>query len=411
MKYLLLFTAYCMAMYGWYVYTKSKDLLNPVLAFSAPVFVSVVINLIFFDGRNYEITAGTYAVYLLGIVSFVSGCTMAYQPSRVKRTYAASELNYNPVLFSLYQLIASAGTVATVFYMVRAASSGYFGSNVIRNIRYYSLYVQQNSLLGKYSVVFIEVLFCVYAYKRFVLREKSRKTKIWFFVITAEYVLAIAATMARTVLLQFVLEFACFFFYGLQMNDAKKRKKRLRPKMIVLGMAALAVMQFLAERTQKTSFADEITGQPVHWLITYFGKQFYNFDAYISSHAWVTRGIHSFGFFGRLFQRLGLLLPKHPIDIPGGQVASFIAGPYTDFGIAGVVMVTAIYGCIIGYIYKRAIARCGWWMVFYAICVYSCMIAFYAFQFMMSSHLYAAVLITALFCDGRGIIRLDRRKD
>ena len=39
--------------------------------------------------------------------------------------------------------------------------------------------------------------------------------------------------------------------------------------------------------------------------------------------------------------------------------------------------------------------------MFYSVCVYSCVISFYAFQFAMSSQLYFAVAALLLFVDGK----------
>ena len=400
MKYFLLFIVCFAALYGYYVYTKTKDLLNPILTFSLPILLSVVVNLIFYDRGSYDISPRTYGVYLLGVAAFVCGCAVTIRPSSAKRVLQPVKLNYNSLVFNGYKLIAAIGTVFSIFYIFKGAASGVFGTNVIRNIRWYSLYVEQNSFIGKYSIVFIEIGFCIYAYKVCVLEHRDRKTKCWLLLFAIEYIVAIMTTMARTAILQFAVETAYFFMWGIQ-NKHRRRKRNSRFKIAILAAAALYAMQFLAIRTEKAFYLDDITGKTTNWLIPYLGKQFYIFDRFILPHAWVTRGINSFGFLGRVLQKLGILIPKYPIRIPGGQVASFITDPYTDFGAVGVIMVMLINGIVIGYIYRHAVKYSGWWLMFYSVCVYSCVISFYAFQFAMSSKLYFAVAALLLFVDGK----------
>lgn len=413
MKYLLLLIIFFATIYGYYFFSKTKDVFNPVLAFSAPILISVIVNLIFYDGRGYDISDETYFIYLAGVVSFLFGCLVVYRISSTgfRLNYSPAPIRLNNSILICFKIFSVFGTFISVLYIWKAAFSGYFGNNVIRNIRYYSLYVQQNSFFGKYSVIFIEVLFCIYAYKVFVQKDVSRNNRLWLVIVTIEYIIAFATTMARTVVLQFVLEFAYLFLYGITSDNKKKNKKNnvINPKLILLGIVALYIMQMLAEKTSKSAVIDDMSGETRNWLVPYFGKEFYVFDTYIRGNDWVTMGINSMGFIGRLFQKLGILSFKHSIDIPGGQVGAFITGPYTDFGIIGVIILMIIYGMIIGYIFKKRMQQSGWWTIFYAISVYSCVMAFYAFQFMMSSHLYVAILIVLLHMDNRARIHVRIR--
>lgn len=400
MKYILFIAVCTIALYGCYIFNKTKDLLNPIIAFTFPILVSISTNLFFYDRGNYEISFKTYAIYLLGVVAFVGGCVVIMRPSKLRRLSKPIGLSYNYFTFMGCKCIALIGTLFSICYIFKAATCGVFGLNVIRNIRWYSLYIKQNSLIGKYSIIFIEVIFCVYSYQYFVLEKKDKKTRLCLLVSIVEYIIAIMTTMARTVILQFAIEFIYFFLCGIQ-NKRKNNKGKYNFKLVIFGLLIIYIMQLLAVRTEKALYVNEVTGKTTNWIIPYFGKQFYIFEEFISQHAWVTKGINSFGFFGRVLNRLGLLTPKYLIQIPGGQVASFITDPYTDFGVIGVLVVMLINGMLIGYIYRHAIRYSGWWLIFYSVCLYSCIIAFYAFQFAMSSQLYFAVVTLILIIDNR----------
>ena len=84
MKYILLLAIYFSVVYGYYIYCKIKDVLNPILAFSLPILASITVNLFFYD-RNYEISSRTYAIYLLGVIAFVVGCTMTFRSLSFQR--------------------------------------------------------------------------------------------------------------------------------------------------------------------------------------------------------------------------------------------------------------------------------------------------------------------------------------
>lgn len=412
MKLILMLLVCLCVLYGCCIYTITKDLCNPVLAFSMPILISYLVNLLYFDGHGYDISFSTYVIYFIGVFGFVFGCSIVYRPKKTinSRKICLTRLRVNKKLLLFFKTISIAGTIASIQFIFKGATSGVFGTNVIRNIRYYSLYISENSILGKYSIIFIEVLFCVYAYRMFVLKENTKEVKAWFGILLVEYVIAIATTMARTVILQFAIELICIYLWGNKTD--KSKRKRIYLCIIIAGIIALCMMQLLAITTEKATFIDEMSGSETSWLIPYFGKEFYIFDKYIYGNDFVTNGINSLGLIGRILQRLNVIGFKHSIDIPGGQVGSFITGPYTDFGVVGVLLMTTIYGALFGFIYKKASDLSGWWVILYSACLYSCVISFYAFQFMMSSHVYILVLIILLnTISGKIMIPQRKRKD
>lgn len=137
------------------------------------------------------------------------------------------------------------------------------------------------------------------------------------------------------------------------------------------------------------------------WIVYYFGSELHWLETLAIDNDFKTYGQLSLGILGRFLSYCGLInidgydsYRQLALEF-GSPTASFVIAPYLDFGLAGCLIV-AIYGFFIGAIYRNNLFRHKMWTVFYATCAYQCIIAFYAFQFGLSSQIYVMLLL--LFC-------------
>lgn len=415
MKLLLLFAVICILMYGIYIYYRDRELLNPVLVFICPICISLTINLLYYDPL-YKISTGTYAIYFISVISFILGLSIGRRTRifKIEDVNRPLYLRYNVKLYNLYWFISLLGVFFAIRQIIAGQSYGMYEDNLIDNTRYYTQYVHSNNFFAEYGYVFADTLLLISSYKIFILNNTEKRDKQQLFMIFIMNIIYMATSFSRTTILNIFSVFLFFFISKSLKNIDKKKKKKLIVKTGIIIAFILWSCDFIANKTSK---AIGKTGES--WWLFYFGSQFYIFDKDVLNINARMYGRASLGIIGRIMAKLnlfpteGALIVGERFKQNGHAVASFIMGPYIDFGILGSIIIMILYGIIIGYIYKRCIKTRGIWIIYYATCVPQCLLAFYAFTFGKSNQVYDIILISLLiYIRGKkDIFRLQASKN
>lgn len=385
-----------------YLYSKKyKDIFNPLILFIVPIAISFIVNCIYYDPIQ-EISDATYQIYGTGVLSFAVGvllCTM------VPHAYNGNKKNITPnaLVFDIYILASIIGTICAVIYIIKGSGIHAYGNNFMRNIRYYSLYVSPPSGLSKYGIIFCGVILNYLLYDVFVNGKKNKHNKRLLFTMTFMYCIFMMVTFARTVMFDLFARIIFFVYLGFAKKNKKSRLTtntlRFYFLIFMVGILVLFIFTFIAAKTGKSFGAGGAS-----WLISYFGAEFSVFQKYILSIPGALKGGASLGVISRVLRLFPFLPQKeayadHALHMQGlgGPVSSFVSNPYLDFGIVGVVLIMIIYGYIISYIYLRHKHSGGIWTMFFATCIYQCIIAFFSFQFGLTSQIYEMVALLILF--------------
>lgn len=399
MKYILLITIIIILIYSIFMAKKNKDLFNPALVFILPIFLSLLINFVYYD-KKFQISDGTYGIYWVSVVCFVLGLILGRRLKIFKNESKVQsiEIWYNKTIYKLYWGLAVVGVFFAIKQIIKGQQYGVYGKNLIDNVRHYTQYVQGPTILGKYGIVFADVVMLWLLYRVCILRDSRRKTHILLAVIIIIYNVYMATVFSRTnILYEFIV---ILFFLAQKYIHHSKTSKNSMKWLIIAGIVIiimLGVFDFIAQRTNKI-----IGRSGESWWIFYFGSQFYVFDQNILHFEGRLFGWRSLGIVGRILYKFGLM-PMQNIQYyqsvmagTGNAVTSFVSAPYLDFGIVGSIIVMIFYGITIGYMHKRYLNTGGIWTIVYATCVFQCVLAFYAFVFGGSNQVYDLILLFLL---------------
>lgn len=396
MEYALLVFAILVVNHGIAVAKKQDEWFNPVLLFSAPILVSLVVNLIYYN-RQYDISDTTYFIYFLSVMAFVVGLESGKNIS-CKVNLISGDKAGKPSLLVLWGFTAISSVFA-VIQIIKGYSSGTYGNNLIDNVRYYTSYISGNNFFAKYGIVTADALMIYYLYRVFMAKENDSRTKQKLLCSILFYMLYTATQFNRTNILYFVSVIA--FFYTKRDMGRKRSKKKTIIVLAVLSGIMLFAFNYIAVRTNKANLG--LYGEG--WWVYYFGSQFYWFEKFSLGSNIRTYGVSSLGVLGRLLYAFGII-PEEGLAsyrqmkrLYGNPVSSFVSSPFDDFGMLG-LFVIFFYGLAIGWIYKNHRKNKRIWSMYYATCVYQCIIAFYAFQFGMTSQIYVFLLLYFLLWKG-----------
>lgn len=395
MKYILLVSVVFLVGLGIIQAKKEREIFNPILLFSAPILISIIVNLVFYDQR-YAIDYYTYFVYFASMMALSLGLFIGRYTKFQIRMPNNDVANINTA--KLFWVIMIFASIFAIIQIYKGYTSDIYGTGIkylFNNVRYYTSYISGNNFLSKYGIVFADVLMIYYLYTYCILGEQDKKNKKSMIFAIFFYCLFTATQFNRTNLLYLCLIFAFFIV-------KKKRKKfalfKKQTKIIVLILiVAFLLMNFIGQKTGKGQMGE--FNEP--WWVYYFGSEFYWLQKLVINSGIRTNGYASLGAFGRFLGAVGVISESGYSDFRniaiqyGNPVCSFVGGSYLDFGIAGLVVII-IYGFLIGYMYRQHLNRGKIWTMFYSTCVYQCVISFYGFQLGLSSQLYAMILLFIL---------------
>lgn len=391
----------CISVYGLYIYRISKDIFNPISMFIWPITVGYIVFLSLYYSK--EIQSMTLIIYLLGILSFLLGFLFHRFLQRYPFSYntkiAEQIIWTGNTSFTVLKIIAALGVFATIAYVVRVAYAGPFGSNIIRNLRYMGNYENTRSFISKYGLVAAKVVLYIIFYQVFV--NGVKKNKKWLPFLFIGVIFGLLATVARTELIDDVI--ALYYIYSLKNRVRHKNlslTERLKEKWkaLLLVIAIIFLFVYIAIATEKIGNRNFLNSD--FFFYRYAGQELKNFDSYILGNSFQTKGYYSLGVLGRVLAVLHLG-PNNELFMEiaskyRGPVCSFISAPYADFGIVGVVITMFVQGLFHSYIYMKSLRQGGYWAIFYTTCIFSNVMAFYAFQYMMSSQVYVLLMLVFL---------------
>lgn len=371
-------------------YIKYKDLFNPLLVFISPIIFGYIVFMTLYWSEF--ISYKTYIAYATGVLSYATGYYLCERIYKYNRFYTDSkELYINKYVYRVFIMLSIISIIASFAYLSTAIHSGPYGDNFIRNLRYMSSYGGGANFISKYGSVVIKVLLSISLYRFFV---NSKKTSSFIVVLLLLGVITnILTTIARTEVLEVFLIILYLYFYGKQVNKNKTSYSLIKYFVFILILFQIFIV--IADLTGKSGSVSVLDSD--FFIYRYFGEEILNFDRYILKNEFSSLGYHSFGFIGVILSKLGmgsnndlfLYIEQYHL----GAVSSFIAAPYADFGLVGILLTMIPQGFFHSYVYKNSINRGGYWAVFYPTCIYSSILSFYAFQYFMSSHIYMAILI------------------
>lgn len=389
--------------YGLSLSIKTKDFLNPIMSFITPIAISYIVFQIFYRKNCSD---ETIYIYCLGIVFFTFGFVIHRVISRYNLHYSGlttyqtsrSYIRITRHFEIIFKIITIVSLVLNVIYIFKAAISGPFLTNIIRNIRYYSNYGDGKGFLTEYSMIVVKVFLCVLLYQYFV--EGNHKKKIWIVICTVTSIIGIISTIARTQ----ILNLAIIWFYIFTLGKIKKNKKSMflswktiKEKWRIILIIFLLIFSFyyIAIKTNK------IGGVGIYdsnfFVNSYLGKELLNFDLYVKDFSSQGKGYYSLGWVAKILESLNIIESPHTMEYifmrSGGAVESFIKAPYVDFGIYGVCLIMLLIGFFNGFVYKQVLTKSGYWCLFYTTCIYSNIMAFFDYQYMMSGQMYFLLVL------------------
>ena len=401
MTVILLIVIGIVLIYGLYLYYKTKDIFNPILIFIGPIFVGYFIFLwLYYDSTINNLTL---IFYMVGILFYVFGfviCRVTYKYSlKFNRRLGERELVVSNCVFNLYKVISIIAIITTFAYVVKMAFAGPFGNNIIRNLRYMGNYTDNRGFVSVYGMVILKVTLEVIIYQVFVQNNKSNKK--WLPLLFIGVLIGIFATVARTEIIEITIAIYYIYsannrIYSRQLSILKKLKQKYKALILIILIALVFV--WIVDRTGKLGSSSILDRE--FFLYRYLGQELKNFDSYVLGNAYSTRGYYSFGIIGKLLSAFGMG-PNNELfltiqELYHGPVCSFIAAPYADFGLLGILITMFIQGFFHSYIYMKNLQEGRYWTIIYTSCIYSNIMAFYAFQYLMSSQVYILIVIIIL---------------
>lgn len=394
-----------------YRFSKDGEIFNPVLVFIVPLAFSFIINIMYYD-TNGTISDVTYSIYIICILSIVAGLIAGMKSKLIIFGKQTGDLAIkNQFVYCLCWIIAIIMAIYAIKYMATVLGMSVGIGNIILNMRWYSVHVYQGTLWPKYGMPFATVIFTTLIYQKYICNDKSKRINRLLLIDTFLVIIFFMLNFARTIIIGFLFEVIFIYWVGLRQKSAEskrrayissnlstnKGKKQEIRILVILLCVLVALFSFIAYKTNKMRDSSNR-----FWLISYFGEEFTIFDQRCVAHPNTSKSLNSFGILGRVISKFGIINsnvstvadPNIPND---GKVSSFISIPYGEVGLIGCILIFLVYGLLIGYIYKMYQSCGGIWIFVYSTCIYQLFMAFYAFQFGMSSQVYELVLYFLLF--------------
>lgn len=404
MGYITLFICFLLLVFIiWYTKYKN-DLLNPLVAFVIPLLMNIFLYYGLYQ-EEYKLTDRTLVIFFVGIFGYLFGVFIIECKSSSNRyMVGVPELKVNENVRNIILLIGTLGFFAGLYEMFTHGLMGPTNS-FFTNVRINEIFNGGNHAFTKYSVVFLHIGVCIYEYQYFTKTRKSRKNFLYLLFFTMILLLSICFTMARTGLLQYSLSIIYIYLYAKNKANSTRKRRTLRTLIKenrqLLGMAVFLILVFIgiAQLTGRMTGSNSFFNKDFV-LYRYLGYSLVTFDKYILGHGGITNGFYVFGPFGKILEMMHLIdiseVEKIGASMNEFNVYSYISAPYMDFGIVGLFLTMIVIGSIVAFVYNLSLRKGGFFTIFYAIYLYSIVIAFFAYQFSNTYYIYIIVLMLLL---------------
>lgn len=372
-----------------------NDLLNPLTCYLLPISTGYILYFKLYK-EEYKVSEITLICFCFGAICFLAGYLFYSYFFKSKISIETRKNDGNKNILRVFGFIVLFGFVINCAEFYRNGISGPFGNNFFRNVRWNSLYSGNENLIGTYSTVFLHVTACL-------LLQRENVNKRWKQVVFVMLLLFSSLfTMARTALLQYSVSviYVCYFIKGRRGVEIRSVnvKKLLSTsfKITILILIGFWVFSMIASVTGKLG-ANSVWSKDFY-LYEYIGYPIIAFDMNVSKFPFISKGYYSLGPIGKLFGIFGLYNVSDFASLGNAasnqfNVYSYLAAPYKDFGLLGVLLVSFLLGMFSGLFYWYSIRKKSVWTVFYSIYVYGIIMAFYSYQFMMTYYFYVGALL------------------
>lgn len=373
--------------YGIIEINVTKEGLNPIVCFCFPIALQVITY--YFIFRNeHPVSNKTLYLYALGIISFCVGYFFAMLK---KYIYHEDKSYMTPIFIGdlvqyMFILIGMLAIISTILYVLKIMINGPL-ENIVLNIRWMSLYGDiQRSLVSKYGLFVFGILAEIWLYNSIAL--KSAKLIYEPFILYA--ILTLLSTMSRTGL----VASACTFIYIFSLKITKKNKTINKTRISLLLMEITCIVLLVLITAKRTGGNIEFFSENSP-LYSYVVKSVIQFDETILPLGQKGNGYYCLGPVAKIMELFGFRFKKMGdyISNVGGAVSTYMAELYFDGGIIGLIVMMALHGFIIGFIYRKNLECRSGWLILYVSCIYSMVIAFFDYQFFMSSQIYVAIIL------------------
>lgn len=417
--YFVLFVCLCL---GIIIGKNKNDYLNPISAFIIPITLSVLCYHLFIS-YEYSISNNTIVIYCVGCFMYVFGVVVGQMNFCFKREKYKEKtfdsIYLSPFVDNLFKIFTVVLTIYIMYYLFTTAVSSVFSSSFINNLRYESIFGKGVPSIITYGMVFVTLYTNIKLYNYYVANTYTNKYFIYFLIFVL--FLNVCITMAKTAILTLIIT----IYYIKNFKNARNYSSRFTLKKIIskyknifiYGGLLILLSYVIALGTNRAGSLNFFSKD--FFIISYLADPIQYFDRVILNFSSVGNGYYSFGFFGRFFSQINLYTPikfEHFFNMMSlygkdGVVFGFAAPLFFDFGLIGVGINMLVNGLFVGYIYKKNIRNNGYWTIIYTSCLYSCIMAFFDYQFMMSDQLYTMIIILFIvIMQNNGKILLKRRK-
>ena len=370
-----------------------KDFWNPVFLFIFPLTIQYCVYCGLYASEE-PVSYATNLLFTSGIYSFMLGYfCITYVKNRKKKILEA--FHYNPQIYRFLFIVSILFIIFGIIDLLQNRIYGIYDDNILRNIRYNSLYASKPMpFYSKYGPLILYVL-CLLEFEKFVNQQISKYKMIFMCLLLYSTTLF---SVARTAILQYTLSIL-FFLHIYIKENFKHCTIKLLLIYTILAIAMCYMFNIVALYLMKIGDTSLLSKN--FYIYKYIGYPIITFDKFVVDSPCSTGGYYTLGPIGKILEMIGIFpdnISQIGFYIPPGifNVTTYIQAPYNDWGILGVIFAMVIWGGISGFIYRHAKLRAGLWRVFYANYIYSLVIAFYAYQFFLSSHVYIFFLLFLL---------------
>lgn len=359
---------------------KGFRLLRPSAIVSFFIFFSTATAAIVY-GLNFT-HPQVIVFYILSDLMFLCGDAAAVlangeRNGEVRRFAIQGRLSYGPV-FVLMLLAAILGFILTLYLFV---SSGLLKTPSLAllatTLRYEHLH-GDNPTYGAF-----QLLVAAQAIGSILILNDARRIRRLGYLLYLFFFVSCIVKLERTGILQLTLS-TMFLLYV--------RNRRIRI-FVIPSAVVLSLFVALAFATGKTANKDA-----GFFLYSYMSYGIHSFDQHTYHKADTTAGKKVLGPVAKLVtgdtkkEDAGLAAEIF-------NVFTFMEAPYTDFGIAGLVVCCFVFGFVWGMVFN-GIGRSPFCLLMYSWMIYPCVMVFYAWQFSLTTYIYLLVCY-ALLLPGR----------
>lgn len=347
-------------------YIRSKNIFSPACIFCFMFILCAGFCYYASSMWRFRLSLKGFSILLAGMLAFV--CSSLGVQSLFKKTnrdFLTSQENVNKAFVVSKSMIVPFLIVffgiSLLYYFLLCRVTGTSGLNVTAIFRY-SKKVEMNSL-GRVSLTILRAFstgVCVILVNNYFAKAFKKNYGIALCLCVVTYAFLTLLSGERTSVVRIVgIVFISFGVFWKRRNP----KKIFPVKYLAIGVLAFlgmlygfSAIRFFVGRSSQLGLVD--------YLAFYFGSPLYNFD-YGINHSYylkINKG-HTFLGLTNNLARLGIgkLTSVHRVNITNNVRNIFFGNTYTcmfdyyaDFGMIGVIVLMAIFGMFITYLYCSA---------------------------------------------------------